>query len=122
MGTLARAKRARKILGGGMRQAGVIAAAGLYALERNVARLADDHAHAAVLAARLSAIKGFEVEPVQTNMVFVRIPADRCAALAAHLESQGIKALIGPRTRLCTHLDVDAAGIRAAAEAFESFR
>ena len=118
---IARAKRARKILGGGMRQAGVIAAAGLYALEHNLARLAEDHANALQLAKRL-AQSGFEVEPVQTNMVFVRIAVDRCVPLAAHLEAQGVKILAGPRTRLCTHLDVDRAGIEQAATAFASFR
>lgn len=118
---IARAKRARKILGGGMRQAGVIAAAGLYALEHNLARLAEDHANALQLAKRL-AQSGFEVEPVQTNMVFVRMAADRCVPLAAHLEAQGVKILAGPRTRLCTHLDVDTAGIEQAAAAFASFR
>ncbi len=120
-GFIARARRARKILGGGMRQAGVIAAAGLYALESNVARLADDHANAARLGEMLAAIPALAVEPVQTNMVFVRIAPGRSTALAAHLESAGIKAIVGSRTRLCTHLDVDAAGIDRAAAAFRSF-
>jgi threonine aldolase len=116
-----RARRARKILGGGMRQAGIVAAAGLYALEHNVERLAEDHANAARLAQLLGDINGITVEPVQTNMVFVRVPTPRCAGLAAHLESHGIKVLVGTRTRLCTHLDVDAAGIDAAAAAFAVF-
>jgi len=118
---IGRARRARKILGGGMRQAGVLAAAGLYALEHNVARLAEDHANAERLAQGLGEIAGITVEPVQTNMVFVRIPPARCADLAAHLELQGIKVLVGVRTRLCTHLDVDAAGIEQAAAAFAEF-
>ncbi len=118
---VALAKRARKILGGAMRQAGVVAAAGLYGLENNVERLAEDHANASRLAALLSEIRGIEVEPVQTNMVFVRIPPARCPALAAHLEASGVKALVGARTRLCTHLDVDAAGVERAAQAFRSF-
>ena len=118
---IARAKRARKILGGGMRQAGVVAAAGLYALEHNVDRLAQDHANAARLAEMLSGIPGLAIEPVQTNMVFVRIPAARCAALSAHLEAAGVKALVGARTRLCTHLDVDSAGVERAAGAFRAF-
>ncbi len=119
---IARAKRARKILGGGMRQAGVIAAAGLFALEHNVERLAEDHANALRLAGGIAGIAGLSVEPVQTNMVFVRVPPERCAALGAHLEAHGIKALVGPRMRLCTHLDVDTAGIDAAIAAFASFR
>jgi threonine aldolase len=108
---IARAHRARKMLGGGMRQAGVIAAAALYALEHHVERLVDDHRNAKRLAAGLADIRGIEAEPPQTNMVFVRVPTDRCAALQAHLREQGIVALIGPRTRLVTHLDVDTAGV-----------
>ena len=84
-----RAQRARKILGGAMRQAGIVAAAGLYALEHHVERLAEDHANAERLAAGLAGVRGLEVEPPQTNMVFVRIPADRAAALKAHLERAG---------------------------------
>jgi threonine aldolase len=118
---IGRAKRARKILGGAMRQAGVIAAAGLYALEHNVERLAEDHAHAARLAELLDGIPGLSVEPAQTNMVFVSIPAARCAAMAAHLEAAGVKATVRPRMRLCTHLDVDAGGIEQAAAAIRAF-
>ena len=118
---IARARRARKILGGAMRQAGVVASAGLYALEHNVKRLAEDHANAAHLGRLLSDISGITVEPVQTNMVFIGIPADRCAALAAHLEAAGVKATVRPRTRLCTHLDVDAEGVERAAAAFSAF-
>ena len=116
-----RAKRARKILGGAMRQAGIVAAAGLYALEHHVERLAEDHANAERLAAGLAGIRGLEVDPPQTNMVFVRIPADRTAALKAHLEQSGVLALIGPRTRLATHLDVSAAEIDRAVAAFAAF-
>jgi threonine aldolase len=116
-----RARRARKILGGAMRQAGIIAAAGLYALEHHVERLAEDHANAERLAAGLAAIRGVEVEPPQTNMVFVRIPADRTGALKAHLEAAGVLALVGPRTRLATHLDVAADGIDRAVAAFRDF-
>ena len=118
---LGRAKRARKILGGGMRQAGIVAAGGLYALGHNIDRLADDHANARRLGELLGEIEGLMVEPVQSNMVFVRIPAARCAGLSAHLAAQDIKALIGPRTRLCTHLDVDPAGIERTAAAFAAF-
>jgi threonine aldolase len=116
-----RAHRARKMLGGGMRQAGILAAAGLFALEHNVARLADDHANARRLAAGLSDIRGLAVEPPPTNMVFVRVPAERCAALQAHLREQDVIALVYQRTRLVTHLDVDAAGIDRAVAAFRSF-
>ncbi len=117
---IARARRARKILGGAMRQAGVIAAAGLYAIENHVERLAEDHANAQRLAQGLANL-GFEVEPPQTNMVFVRVAKDACAALGEHLKANEVLALVGARTRLCTHLDVDAAGIDRALGAFAGF-
>jgi threonine aldolase len=116
---IAKAKRARKILGGGMRQAGVLAAAGLYALEHNVARLSEDHRNAARLAAGLRALD-LPVE-VHTNMVFLCLPPEKAASLAEHLRNHGVLALAGPRTRLVTHLDVDAAGIERALAAFESY-
>lgn len=116
-----RARRIRKMLGGGMRQAGYMAAAGRYALDHHVDRLAEDHDRAERLAAGLTKA-GFIVEPPQTNMVFVSVPADRCAALRLHLEQAGIKASIGPRTRLATHLDVNDAGIERVVAAFSSFR
>jgi threonine aldolase len=118
---IAAAHRWRKMLGGGMRQAGILAAAGLYALEHNIERLAEDHANAARLAAGLAQIPGIEVEPQQTNMVFVHLPEDRLPALAAHLAERGVKASLNPRTRLVTHLDVDAAMIDAAIAAFDEF-
>jgi threonine aldolase len=112
---IGRAKRARKILGGAMRQAGVIAAAGIYALENNVERLAEDHANAERLAQGLRDA-GFEVEGPYTNMVFVKVPS----GMEDHLEKNGIKVLKGPRLRLVTHLDVDAEGIGRALAAFRS--
>jgi len=112
---LARARRARKILGGAMRQAGVIAAAGLYALENNVERLAEDHANAERLAKGLREA-GFDVEGPHTNMIFVKVPA----GMEDHLNRNGIKVLKGPRLRLVTHLDVDAAGIDRALAAFRT--
>ncbi len=117
---VARARRIRKMLGGGMRQVGIVAAAGLYALEHNVERLAQDHANAERLARGLGAL-GLAVEPVQTNMVFVSIPAAQVGAFRQHLERQGIAALVGPRTRLVTHLDVDAAAMDRTVEAFAAF-
>lgn len=89
-----RATRWRKMLGGGMRQAGSLAAAGLYGLEHHVDRLADDHANAALLAERLSAIRGIKVQEPQTNMVYVDIPIERCADLSAWLLSRGIVARV----------------------------
>ncbi|MGE0873855.1 MAG: low-specificity L-threonine aldolase [Burkholderiales bacterium] len=114
---IARAKRARKILGGVMRQAGVLAAAGLYALEHNVARLAEDHAHAKHLARGLASL-GYEVTEPQTNMVFGQAPD----GLAEYLNANGVRVLPGARMRLVTHLDVDAAGIERALLAFGAFR
>ena len=117
---LDKARRVRKMLGGGMRQAGILAAAGLHALEHHVERLAEDHANAERLAIGIAAA-GFEVEPVQTNMVFASVPKERCAALQAHLASSGVTAIVTPRTRLVTHLDVHADGVERAVAAFASF-
>ena len=116
---IARAKRARKILGGAMRQAGVIAAAGLHALEHHVERLSTDHANAARLAEGLRALN-LPVEQ-HTNMVFVTVPAARVAALAEHLRQRELLVLPGARMRLVTHLDVDEAGIERAVAAFGEF-
>ena len=115
-----KARRARKMLGGAMRQVGILAASGLYALENNVDRLSEDHANAQRLGKGLSAL-GLEVDPVQTNMVFVRIPAASCAALSAHLANARVNAIASPRMRLVTHLDVDEKGIDLAIDAFGSF-
>ena len=115
------AHRARKMLGGAMRQAGVIAAAGLYALEHNVARIADDHANADRLARGLANVDGLTVEGAQTNMVFVRVPPDHVTALGAHLVANGVRTLPSARMRLVTHLDVNAMGIDCAIAAFRSF-
>jgi threonine aldolase len=116
-----KAKRARKILGGVMRQAGIIAAAGLHALEHNVSRIGEDHANAARLAKGLREL-GYEVEGPHTNMVFVKVPAERVAALKEHCLKHQVLVLPGPRMRLVTHLDVDAAAIDRAIAAFGSFK
>ncbi len=118
---IGRAKRARKMLGGTMRQSGVLAAAGLYALEHNVARIHEDHANAERLAAALERIPALQVEPAQTNMVFVRVPPERAPGLPAHLAREGIVVLPGVRMRLVTHLDVDRHGIERAAVAFQGY-
>jgi threonine aldolase len=115
-----RARRARKMLGGTMRQVGILAAAGLYALENHVERLADDHTNAQLLARGLAAA-GLKVDPVQTNMVFATIPAEHVAPLARHLEARGVVALVYPRLRLVTHLDVDRSQVERAVEVFASF-
>ena len=116
---VSKARRARKILGGGMRQAGILAAAGLYALENNVERLAGDHRRAARLAAGL---QGLDLPAeVHTNMVFVRPPPDRIQGLAEYLKARGVLVLAAPRLRLVTHLDVDDDGIERAVAAFGSY-
>ena len=96
---IAAARRWRKVLGGGMRQAGVLAAAGLYALEHNVGRLAEDHRRAKALALRLRDL-GLRAEN-RTNMVFVR---DADASLSAHLAAAGVRT---SGERWVVHLDID---------------
>ena len=96
------------------------AAAGIQALEHNVDRLAEDHANAERLARGLADL-GLKVEPVQTNMVFASIPKEQVAALKQHLDANAVVALVSPRLRLVTHLDVDRAQIDRAVEVFASF-
>ena len=126
---VARARRVRKMVGGGMRQAGVLAAAGIVALERMVDRLADDHAHARRLAEGLAAMPGLTVDlaSVQTNIVIVRVSrGDRvqsatatdalvrgCAARKVKVHAMGPTAI-----RCVTHKDVDTEDIRRAIDAF----
>ena len=119
-----RAHRIRKMAGGGMRQAGILAAAGLYALTHHIPRLADDHALANRLAAGLQGLPGVLVESPQTNMVFVDLQGEvksKAPELLSYLKSQGVLATGLYRLRFVTHLDVDAAGIDQAVAAFRSF-
>ena len=120
--TIARAQRARKLFGGGMRQAGIIAAGGLYALQHNVERLADDHRRARSLGERLARVPGLTVDErkLQTNMVFADthgtgLPAARVVELLA---AQGVLALdeASWSVRFVTHLDVDDADVEQAGE------
>lgn len=123
---IAEARRARKMVGGGMRQAGVIAAAGIVALEQMVDRLAEDHANAAALAEGLTALPGIEVEtvPVRTNIVFFRVnrPDLDAPALTAHLESAGVRMLaLDPcRVRAVTNYHVTAEDIQAVLSAMRT--
>lgn len=118
---IARARRIRKQLGGGMRQVGLLAAAGLHALEHHVDRLANDHALARRLADGLAAIPGVTVTPPDTNIVFASVEGGRGAALLAHLQADGILAtgLLG--LRFVTHLDVDAEGIDRTVQSVRAF-
>jgi threonine aldolase len=123
MGTrslIADARRWRKALGGGMRQAGVLAAAGLYALANNVQRLAEDHANADHLAAGLRDA-GLKVSAPQTNVVYVEVAAAQIEGLKTHLGSRGIIATVAPRTRLMTHMDLPRAKIDTAIQAFREY-
>jgi threonine aldolase len=97
------------MLGGGMRQAGIVAAAGLYALDHHVQRLADDHANAKALAKGFSEITGLTVKPPQSNMVFVELAPELATRLSEALRERGIAASFWPggRMRWVTHLDVD---------------
>jgi threonine aldolase len=103
-----------------MRQAGVLAAAGIYALEHNVRSLALDHANAEFLAEGLRSL-GLRVAPVQTNMVYVDIPAAQVEGLGSHLEHLGILATVRARTRLATHLDASRTQIETVLEAFRDY-
>lgn len=105
---LKEARRWRKVLGGGMRQAGILAAAGIHALQHNIARLAEDHAHAAQLAKGLSEVDQLQVEyqEAQTNMVFLTVPSRHVEPLASFLLDNNIRITPGTRIRLVTHLDV----------------
>jgi threonine aldolase len=118
-----KARRWRKVAGGGWRQAGMLAAACLHALDHHVARLAEDHARAARLAAGLREIAGIKLLGQYTNMVFVEVPPDRLRELDAHLKAASIRIGIGylPTLRLVTHLDVDDQGIERVIGAFRAF-
>ena len=117
---IAQARRWRKALGGGMRQTGILAAAGIYALEHHVARLAEDHANAEFLAAGLRAL-GLATEVPQTNMVFVSVAPEQVAGLAAHLAASGVLASIGERTRLVTHMDVTREALATTLQLFSEY-
>ena len=117
---ISRACRLRKMVGGGMRQAGMLAAAGLYALQHQVARLAEDHANAERLAAGLREL-GYAVEPVQTNMVYAQV-GEQAGALKAFCAERGIKLTAAPRLRMVTHLDIAATDIDQVLAAFAEFR
>lgn len=101
-----RATRWRKMTGGGMRQAGILAAAGLYALEHNVARLKEDHDNAAWLAGALREA-GADVRRQDTNMLFVRVPQEKAAELGQYMKAHDVLISAAPVTRLVTHLDVN---------------
>jgi threonine aldolase len=121
-----KARRWRKVLGGGMRQAGIIAAAGIYALENNIMQLKDSHEHAAQLVDGLSHIDAFEVDYnlLNTNILFIKTPASY-TKLQAYLLKQGI---VFPKQenkmnqiRLVTHLDISSEDINRVINAVKHF-
>jgi threonine aldolase len=121
---IARARRVRKMAGGAMRQAGLLAAAASYALDHHVDRLSEDHALAQRLAKGLEGIEGVQVEPPQTNIVFVDLVGrarEKSEGLIKNLAEQGVLATGLYRLRFATHLDVDAAGIDRAITAIRKF-
>ncbi len=111
---IARARRVRKMAGGGMRQAGVLAAAAMYALDHHVARLADDHANARRLAEGLQGLPGVTVTAPQSNIVFVDLAADKSKDTVAGLRQRGVLATGLYKLRFVTHLDVSADDIERA--------
>jgi threonine aldolase len=115
------AHRVRKMTGGGMRQAGVLAGAALYALDHHVRRLADDHALAARLAQGLQGLPGLTVEAPQSNIVFVDVAPQRAQGLLDHMKSRGVLATGLYRLRFVTHLDVDAQGVERAIAAVKEY-
>jgi len=125
-GFIKEARRVRKLFGGGMRQVGILAAAGIYALDNHVARLAEDHANARRLAGALAQIDGIEIdtETVDTNIIMVGTgaPAPAADELCKRLESLSVRVdPLGPDlTRLVTHLDVSGQDVDRAIEAFRA--
>jgi threonine aldolase len=120
---IGRARRWRKVAGGGMRQAGILAAAGRYALQHHVERLVDDHNNAELLARLLGDIKELQVQysDIQTNMVFATIPEKDVEPLTNHLKSRNIRINGGTSLRLVTHLDLDKADIEKTAATIRNY-
>ena len=116
------ARKWRKMVGGGMRQAGIVAAGGIYALEHNVQRLADDHGNAETLARGLSRIDGIQVLPesAQTNMVFIQT-GERGEGLQRFMQERNILITGDDNLRLVTHLNINTQDIERVVEAFHRF-
>ena len=120
-GFIGEARRWRKVAGGGMRQAGVLAAACIYALEHNVERLAEDHENANLLASGLGHLEELLVTQPHTNILFVTTPAESSAALRETLAAEGILIGQGNCIRLVTHLDVTQEDVERTVVAFKRF-
>ncbi len=117
------ARRWRKVTGGGMRQAGILAAGALHALDHHVARLVEDHVRAARLADALRDLPGIEVTAQHSNMVFLSVPVDRHAALESRMDDARVRLSIGyaPDIRMVTHLDIADAALERTVAAFRMF-
>ena len=117
---LAVARRWRKVTGGGMRQAGLLAAAGLHALDHNVERLAEDHARAGRLAQALAAQPAVVAVEQHTNMVFASVDPAALPRLRERAQAQRVRLSIGdePRLRLVLHLDVPESALARIAGVF----
>lgn len=120
---IAEARKWRKMVGGGMRQAGILAAAGIHALENHVKRLAEDHQNAEKLAEGLAEIEEItvEIQPAQTNMVFIQVGEEGEEELPTFLQSKEISISDGRRIRLVTHLNISSGDIDKAVHAFKEF-
>ncbi len=118
-----RARRLRKMLGGGMRQAGILAAAGSHALDHNIARLADDHARAARMADALRDHPRIKVTGQHTSMVFIEVPGEHLDALKTHMDAARVRLSIGytPAIRMVLHMDIDDADVLRTIDALQAF-
>ena len=121
---IARARRMRKLVGGGMRQVGILAAAGIYALDHHIERLAEDHANALRLADQLGRISQvtIKLDEIETNMVFMRLPKGSAGPLRNYLSERGI--ILGggePTIRLVTHLDIGVSAVDQLATEINNF-
>ena len=121
--TIKQARRWRKVLGGGMRQSGILAEAGIYALDHNVERLQDDHDNARSLSEGLAGIDLLDIEynGSQTNMVFATLPDKAEGKLQTYLKENNVIVASGQRVRLVTHLDVSEGDIKTVIALVEQF-
>lgn len=114
------ANRWRKMTGGGMRQAGILAAAGIYALDHNVERLAEDHENARWMAQELTEL-GVDVECQHTNMLFIRLAETQIAPLQQWMVQHNILISFSARTRLVTHIDADRQALQQVISVWKAF-
>lgn len=104
-----------------MRQAGVLAAAGLYAIDNNIERLVEDHANASLLARAMEQL-GFRITHPQTNIFYADLDAGECAPLDAFLRGHGVLMRVSPRMRVVLHLDVSRADVETVVQVLKEYR